>query len=138
MIFILVVSFCLQGFPFFSEPPITASLNKNTVYTGENFVYTVTVKGAFQKPALYLPDFENLIVVSRSREYIPLGKKKELKTTIVVTLCSPDPQVVKISSSLLTDGKRRFKSKGLIVKIIGDALSKEKKLESYIQGGKIL
>jgi hypothetical protein len=137
IILIFFISFFLQGFPFFSQSPIVAKLNKTTVRTGEHFTYTITVKGAFKKPTLRLPDFKNLTIISQSqsREYIKVKNKKTLKTTIEFVILSNKPQVVKIGSALLTDGKKRYKSKGLIIKIIGEPLSEDKNLKSYIEAG---
>ncbi len=140
IVIIFILSFFLQGFPFFDEPPIVAKLSKATVQTGEVFLYTITVTGTFKEPILTAPNFNNLKVISQkqSKEYIKIKNKKQLKTEIEFSLFSHEPRVVRIGSALLKDGKRRFKSKGLIIKVIGKSLRKEKKIESYIRSGKNL
>jgi BatD DUF11 like domain len=140
IVLFFIVSFFLQGFLFFGEPPIVSSLSKGTVATGEVFTYTVTVIGSFNKPSLTLPEFKSLKVISQrqSKEYIKIKKKNTLKTTITFSLVSHRPGIIKLGSALLQYGKRRFKSKGMVVKIIGLPLNNEKKLDSYIANSPVL
>lgn len=133
-----LASFFVMGFWWLlGSSPIEATVDKASVKTGEVFTYTITVEGSFETARLVLPDFQKVRIVSReqSREYRMADSKRQLKTVIRFSLFVPQPGVVKLRPTCLEDGKHRYKSRAVVIKVTGEPLQEQQKISPYIEGG---
>jgi len=133
-----LASFFVMGFWWWlAKSPIEATVDKPSVETGEIFTYTITVEGTFKTPKLILPDFKKVGIVaqSQSRRYITVNSKRRLQTIIRFSLFARKPGTLKLGPAALEEGRRRYKTKPVVIKITGKPLDEKQKISPYIESG---
>ena len=120
------------------EKIIDVKTDKKNVETGEIFIYEVIVQGNLELSAqLKLPKFKDLKVVSQNQSRNYSIKNGLAKTTIDFTyhIFAPNPGVYTIEPVTLENGKNKYQSQAITIKVSGKPLEEKKKILPYIEKG---
>lgn len=136
-------SLFLSAVIFFSLPcyaednKVTATVDKQSVRTGEVFTYRVEVTGLFKSPKITLPEFKNFRVVSQSqsKSYSFHEGKTKLLIKLIVNLLAINPGVFAIGAVTVKDNGDVIESAPINVEVTGNALPPKRKTPKVIDRG---
>lgn len=121
----------------YSQPLVRVDVDKDKVKTGETFTCTVKIEGEFSSPRIILPEFKGLKVVSQvqSKQYSFHNNKPNIKIVMKYKLVAYYPGEYKIDSVVVKDGRKKFTSKTITVKVAGKPIEKPKEKKDILKGG---
>jgi hypothetical protein len=142
--FRLVSLFCIvAGLSFAAvcaqtENPIEAKVSKNSVVTGELFVYTIKIKGEFSSPKLMLPEFsEELKVIStnQAKNYSYQSASTRIEVAINCILVATKPGKFTIKPATLEDKNKKYSTAPITMDVTGKPLEEKRKALPYLENG---
>ncbi len=136
----LVVTFCVFLLGQVSEDkdnPITVSVDKQEVETGEVFTYKIKVNGEFTQPKVTLPRFKDFKLASQShsKSYSVGNTKTAVKINLVFYLFATEPGTFTIEPVVLKSAEGRYESKAITINAKGEALKDKRKILPYLKRG---
>lgn len=117
---------------------IEAKVTKKIVETGEIFNYELKLQGEINATGLQLPSFEGFQVLSQSQfqSYSSEGGVNKTLITLTYLLFASEPGTFTITPAiLLENGKKKYQSQAITIKVKGESLEKKQKILPYIEKG---
>ena len=120
------------------EKVIEAKVSDRMVETGEIFSYELKLQGEINATCLQLPDFEGFQVLSQSQSQSYSSQGGVIKTSInlIYLLFASEPGTFTITPAILMkNGKKKYQSRAITIKVSGESLERKQKILPYIEKG---